>query len=141
MKWLPQLQEGVEKRGELTNASEMENLDLVQELLEYRAAKAAMEGALEIQLAMIDKNPYDAFNSSMPFANNKAALFYGELFIFNKCRESISKCSSIKNAEFVSKILNIYGLYLVKETSEFFLDYLSVGNVARIEETLLKLYN
>jgi Acyl-CoA oxidase len=141
VKWLPRLQEGVEVRAESGSASEFENLDVVLELLEYRAAKAAMEGALEIQLGMVEKTPYDAFNSSLPFANNKGALFYGELFMFNQCREAISKCGSLKNADFLSKILAIYGLFLVKETSEFYLDYLNSGNISKIETALLKLYD
>lgn len=138
-KWLRRVQEG-EKLRPITSRSEFENLDLVTDLLEFRAAKAAMEGAMEVQLGMATKDPFVAFNESLPFANNKAALFYGELYMHNQCRKGIAKCQSIKNAAFLQKILTIYGLTLIKESSEFYLDHLTIEHIQLIEETLLKLY-
>jgi acyl-CoA oxidase len=139
-KWIQKVQEGVQLR-KVNNRSEFESLDMLTDLLEYRAAKAALEGAMEVQLGMTSGNAFDAFNSSLPFANNKAALFYGELFIHNKCREAIGRCESVKNAGFIQKILIIYSLTLVKESSEFFLDFLNLDHIQLIEETLLKLFD
>jgi hypothetical protein len=76
----------------------------------------------------------------MPFVNNKAALFYGELFLFNECKKGISNCENVKNADYLQKILTIYALTLVKETSEFYLSYLTKEHIESIEETLVKLF-
>lgn len=124
----------------MSSASEFERLELIGELLEYRAAKAAMEGALEVQLGMASKSPFAAFNSSLPFANNKAAIFYGELFMFQKAHEKILECKSEKNKSYLGKILAIYGLTAIKEASEFYLDYLTSKDISMIDATLLKLF-
>ena len=106
---------------------------MIAELLEYRAAKAAMEGALEVQLGMASKSPFAAFNSSLPFSNNKAAIFYGELFMFQKAYEQILECKNQNNASFLGKVLSIYGLAAIKESSEFFLDYLTQKDIQMID--------
>lgn len=139
-KWLQRVQDGEQFR-KILNRSEFESLDLLQELLEYRAAKAALEGAMDIQLGMTTHSAFDAFNGSMPFSNNKAALFYGELFMFNKCKEGIANCPNINNAAYLQKILAIYALTIIKETSEFYLDYLNKNHIELLEETVLKLFD
>ena len=138
-KWIPEIQESV-KFTKPQSADAFENLDLLGELLEYRAAKAAIEGGMEIQLGLASNSAFDAFNNSLPFANNKAALFYGELFMFNQCKLGILTCENPKNARFLKKVLTIYALTLVKETSEFYLDYLNTEVISVIEDTLLKLF-
>ena len=95
---------------------------------------------MEVQVGMQGDNPFQSFNASMPFVNNKAALFYGELFLFNECKKGISNCENVKNADYLQKILTIYALTLVKETSEFYLSYLTKEHIESIEETLVKLF-
>lgn len=81
------------------------SIDFNEKILEFRAAKAAMEGALFIQQQISqDISAFDAWNNSIPFECNNISRFYGELYFHKVGKEAILNCPNPKNREFLRKL-------------------------------------
>lgn len=100
-------------------------LNNAQKILEHIAAKAAQEGQASMMNYMAQGSSFDAWNKSLTFDLNNAALLYGELYCFNIARRDISNCSVVKNKLFLEKLLLIKALVLAKEYSHYLLDFMN----------------
>jgi acyl-CoA oxidase len=129
-----------ERKIDHEEVEDFKQIDTVQILMEYIAAKSAQEGAMAIQLGMTQGSAYDAWNNALPFDLNNAAKMYGELFCHNEAKKAILNCSVNENKEFLSKLLVIKGLTLAQEYAQYLLDFLSNDQLILIHDALLQLY-
>lgn len=125
----------------LSPDADLTNIEVRRTILEYRAGKAAMDGALFIQSKMgIENSAFDAWNDTIPFECNNLSRFYGELHFHREGEKAVINCPNEKNKEFLSKLLTIYDLTIIKERPEYLLNYMTEEHIVKIEEILLKLY-
>lgn len=117
------------------------NLDKLQGALTYIAQRSAQESATEVQIRMGQTDAYEAWNESLPFNLENAALIYGYLFIFTTARRYISNCPVSKNKEFLSKLLIIYSLDVLRKFSTYTLDYFTPEHIEMMEEVNLTLFD
>lgn len=117
------------------------SLDFNEKILEFRAAKAAFEGALYIQGEIGEGiSAYDAWNNSLPFECNNLARFYGELHFHRVGRKAVEDCPNPKNREYLRKLLLIYDLSVIKERPEYLLNFMTQEHIETLDDTLLTLF-
>ena len=114
-----------QEKLQATSVACFKNLDTIQALMEYLARKSIQEGGFAMQLNMATNDPYDSWNSSLPFDLNNASKLYGELYCHNTARTEIANCSVAANREFLNKMLVIKGLTIALEYSVYLLDFIT----------------
>lgn len=117
------------------------NLDIVEEIMVHIARKTAQDCAIGIQLKMTSSDAYDAWNDSLPFDTENAAKMFGQLYTFRVAKRHILSCPVTSNRNFLSKLLVIHALEIIRRFGQYLLDYVSQEQMEMMEEISLQLFS
>lgn len=110
-------------------------------LMKIRAKRAAQEAAeyMSKQLSS-GLDMFDSWNRSIPFEQDNAAKYYGELWIYEIAMQNILQCPEERNKAFLLTLLTIFALCRIKESLEYLTSNLDRSQIKLMNEHLLNLY-
>lgn len=121
--------------------SALRNLEILQKLMSYRACKAALTAGATFQKNLTSKEAFQAWNDSVPFGHSEAAIYYGELFVFETALRKVQSCTEATTKTLLSKLLTIYSLIKIKESWTHVGSFLERDIVDMINTVLLAIYS
>lgn len=114
--------------------------EMLDKLMSYRANLAAKAAAMTFQKNLTSTEAFKAWNASVPYGHSDAAIYYGELLIYQLAYEEIKKLTDVPLQQYMKRLLVIFALTKIKDSWSHFGTYLSREVYEDINTTLLKTF-
>jgi acyl-CoA oxidase len=115
--------------------------EMLEKLMCYRANLAARAAATTFQKNLTSTESFKAWNASVPYGHSDAAIYYGEMLIFQYAYEEIKKLTDQPIQQYLNRLLTIFALTKLKESWSHLGTYLSREVYEEMNATLLKTFD
>lgn len=124
------------------DAKALKDPQIQKKLMSFRASKAALTaGAIFQSNLTAGGDAFEAWNKSVPFGMSEAAIYYGELFVFETALEHTVVCPEATSQALLYRLLTIYVLTRLKDSWTYLGSFLERDTVDTINQVLLATYD